>query len=222
MGFPMAGHLQQAGHDVSACTTAARKRPQRWVERVRRVRARTSPAAAACGAPSWWPSASGDDERRPRGCKGCSTACCRALERRRTTGRPHHGIGGAGAGAAPHSCAEQRHRLFLMHRSAVGRPVPRTAALTIMVGGDDEDFVRASPFSTAMRAARGCSGDSGAGQLAKMVNQICIAGVVQGLSEALLFSRTGGPGQRRGDRCDQPGCGAVLANGKPLPNHARW
>lgn len=62
-------------------------------------------------------------------------------------------------------------------------------ALTVMAGGDDTEFARVEPVMEAYSARRRLLGPVGAGQLAKMVNQICIAGVVQGLAEAVAFAQ---------------------------------
>ena len=71
--------------------------------------------------------------------------------------------------------------------------------------------------------ARMCKllGAPGSGQLAKMVNQICIAGLVQGLAEGIAFRQEGRPRHREADRDDLQGRGAILADGEPLQDHDR-
>jgi 3-hydroxyisobutyrate dehydrogenase len=90
-----------------------------------------------------------------------------------------------------HACAD-RGVGFLDAPVSGGQAGAVNATLTVMVGGSQDDFERAEPVMTAYSARRRLLGPVGAGQLAKMVNQICIAGVVQGLAEGVAFAqRTG-------------------------------
>ncbi|MDQ4059661.1 MAG: NAD(P)-dependent oxidoreductase, partial [Pseudomonadota bacterium] len=73
-----------------------------------------------------------------------------------------------------------------------GQAGAQNGALTVMVGGDEEPFARAEPVIRAYARACRLLGPSGAGQLTKMVNQICIAGLVQGLAEAIHFTKRAG------------------------------
>ena len=72
------------------------------------------------------------------------------------------------------------------------KPVPKAALLTVMCGGDADAYAKAEPVIAAFAKACRLMGASGAGQLTKMVNQICIAGLVQGLSEGLHFAKKAG------------------------------
>jgi len=78
----------------------------------------------------------------------------------------------------------------------VARPGAQNGQLTVMVGGDPEN-VRASEAGHRIAMPRWWTGmgPAGAGQLTKMVNQLCIAGIVQGLAEGIHFARSAGPGQ---------------------------
>ena len=93
--------------------------------------------------------------------------------------------------------------------------------LTVMCGGDADTFARVEPV--IMSFARACRllGPSGAGQLTKMVNQICIAGLVQALSEGVHFAKKAGPRRRSRHRDDLEGRRPVLADGEPLQDHER-
>ena len=77
-----------------------------------------------------------------------------------------------------------------------------------------------SPYSDHYARCVRLLGPAGSGQLAKMVNQVCIAGVVQGLAEGLDFAERAGPRRGRGRGRDFQGRGPELADGKPLPDHA--
>ena len=88
--------------------------------------------------------------------------------------------------------AKARGLGFLDAPVSGGQAGEENGKLTIMVGGDAGQFKRAEPVMQAYAQRIGLMGPSGAGQLTKMVNQICIAGIVQGLSEALNFAMTAG------------------------------
>ena len=104
-----------------------------------------------------------------------------------------------------------------------GQAGAENGVLTVMCGGDAG---RLSPsaepvITTPTRGCAGCSGAAGAGQLTKMVNQICIAGLVQGLSEGIHFAKKAGLDVDSRDRDHLQGRGAVLADGEPLQDHER-
>ena len=88
-----------------------------------------------------------------------------------------------------------------------------------MCGGEPEAYARAEPVMAAYARQMRLLGPSGSGQLTKMVNQICIAGVVQGLAEGLCLARGVRPGYRSGRRGDLQRRRAKLADGKSLQNH---
>ena len=93
--------------------------------------------------------------------------------------------------------------------------------LTVMCGGEAAVFERAQPVAMAFAKAVTLIGGSGAGQLAKMVNQICIAGLVQGLSEGIHFGQSAGLDMKLVLRGDRQGRRAKLADGQPRHDDGR-
>ncbi|MDX1384032.1 MAG: NAD(P)-dependent oxidoreductase [Thermoanaerobaculia bacterium] len=186
MGYPMAGHLQKAGHRVTVFnrTTA---RAEAWVDE-HGGEAAATPAAAAAGAEVVFTCVGNDDD-------------VRAV----TMGRDGVFAGlEAGAILVDHTTAsatlarelagiaDERGCGFLDAPISGGQVGAEEGILTIMVGGEEATFARAEPVLEiyARRVAR--LGPAGAGQLTKMVNQICIAGLVQGLAEGLHFADRAG------------------------------
>src|SRR5690606_37679870 len=91
-----------------------------------------------------------------------------------------------------HAAAAQRGVAFVDAPVSGGQAGAQNGLLTVMCGGDKAAFDVAAPVAQAFARAIMLLGDSGAGQLAKMVNQICIAGLVQGLSEGIAFGQRAG------------------------------
>jgi 3-hydroxyisobutyrate dehydrogenase-like beta-hydroxyacid dehydrogenase len=186
MGYPMAGHLARAGHAVCVYNRTAAK-AQRWVAEYGGRQAAT-PAEAAEGADIVALCVGNDNDLREVICgeqgvlEGISEGALII----------DHTTASAAIARELHASCAQRGIGFLDAPVSGGQAGAQNAALTIMVGGNDEDFVRAEPVLDSYARCARLLGDSGAGQLAKMVNQICIAGVVEGLSEALLFSQRAG------------------------------
>jgi 3-hydroxyisobutyrate dehydrogenase len=190
MGFPMAGHLLRAGHTVTVYNRTAAK-AQAWLDAVAtpdRARTAATPREAAQGADIVFACVGNDDDLR-----GVVL-----------------GADGAFAGMAPGSIfvdhttasANVARELYVAAQalglSFIDAPVSGGQAgaengmLTVMCGGDQAAFDCAKPVGMAFSKAFTRIGESGAGQLAKMVNQICIAGLVQGLSEAVAFGQHAG------------------------------
>ena len=186
MGFPMAGHLQRAGHRVTVYNRTASK-AARWVDEHGGTLAAT-PRLAAAGADIVFACVGNDADLR-------SVVL---------------GEAGAFAGMRPgavfvdHTTASAS---IARELSAVARPLGLhfidapvsggnlgaiNGTLTVMCGGDPAAFAAMQPVAMAFSKAVTLLGDSGAGQLAKMVNQIAIAGLVQGLAEALAFGEKAG------------------------------
>lgn len=186
MGFPMAGHLQAKGHEVTVYNRTAAK-ADAWVERHGGTAART-PAQAAEGCEVVFACVGNDDDLRAV-----------------TTG-PNGAFGGMAPDAVfvDHTTASADVARELAQLSAgrglgfVDAPVSggqagaENGALTVMCGGDPQHYARVEPVIAAYAKSCRLLGPSGAGQLTKMVNQICIAGVVQGLSEAIAFAQAAG------------------------------
>lgn len=186
MGAPMAAHLAAAGHAVTVYNRTGAK-AQAWVAEHGGAMAGT-PRAAAEGAEFVFACVGNDDDLRA----------------------VTLGEAGAFAGMAPGAVfvdhttasAEVARELHAEARALglhfVDAPVSGGQAgavngvLTVMCGGDAEPFEAMKPVAMAFARAVTRLGDSGAGQLAKMVNQICIAGLVQGLAEAIAFGQRAG------------------------------
>ena len=119
--------------------------------------------------------------------------------------------------------AEAKNRGFDFIDAPVsgGEAGAQNGVLTVMCGGDAGVFAQAEKVIAAYARACNLLGASGSGQLAKMVNQICIAGVVQGLAEGAAFCAEGQSRYRKADRHDLQGRGAILADGEPLQDHDR-
>jgi len=186
MGFPMAGHLAAAGHDVTVYNRTAAK-ADAWVARHGGATAPT-PRAAAEGAAFVMACVGNDDDLRSvtLGADGAFAGMAEgAVFVDHTT---------ASADVARELAAEAASRGLGWVDAPVsgGQAGAENGALTVMCGGSEADYAKAEPV--IMAYARACRrlGPAGAGQLTKMVNQICIAGLVQGLSEGLAFARKAG------------------------------
>jgi 3-hydroxyisobutyrate dehydrogenase len=187
MGFPMAGHLKtKGGHELTVYNRTAAKSEQ-WVKQFGGKSART-PKEAAEGQDFVMACVGNDNDLREvmLGADGA-----------------FHGMK-KGAVLVDHTTAsaEIARELYAAAKAAgfdfVDAPVSggqagaENGVLTVMCGGDAEPFARAEKVIAAYARACNLMGASGAGQLAKMVNQICIAGLVQGLSEGLHFAMQAG------------------------------
>jgi 3-hydroxyisobutyrate dehydrogenase len=184
MGFPMAGHLfSKGGHDVTVYNRNPVK-AQAWVEMLGGGRTAETPDKAALDAEYVFCCVGNDDDLREV-----------------TTGKngAFHGMR-AGAVFIDHTTASAevarelnatgraRGIAFLDAPVSGGQAGAESGALTVMVGGDEEPFERAKPLIGSYARAVTRIGPAGAGQLTKMVNQIAIAGLLQGLSEAIAFA----------------------------------
>ncbi len=186
MGFPMAGHLAKAGHQVTVYNRSAAK-AQAWVAEFGGKSADT-PKAAAQDADIVFCCVGNDQDLASvvLGENGAFAGMKKgALFVDHTT---------ASAKIARELAAQaQKHGLtFLDAPVSGGQAGAVNGLLTVMVGGDQARFDQAKPVAMAFSRAFTRIGESGAGQLAKMVNQICIAGLVQGLSEGIAFGQKAG------------------------------
>lgn len=186
MGYPMAGHLARAGHEVTVYNRTA-ARAEAWTGEYGGRSART-PAAAAEGAEIVFCCVGNDDDLRQviSGPQGAFAGMSRgAVLVDHTT---------ASADVARELAAEGAARGigFLDGPVSGGQAGAVNGALTIMLGGDEAVFDRVRDVMAAYGRAVTLMGPVGSGQLTKMVNQICIAGVVQGLAEALNFAQRAG------------------------------
>ncbi len=187
MGAPMAGHLASAGHEVTVFNRTASK-ALAWVA-LHGHRAAPTPAEAAEGAEFVMLCVGNDDDVRevvtgPAGCLEAMSEGSVLID--------HTTASADLARELAVACAE-RGVAFIDAPVSGGQGGAESGQLTVMCGADDEAAVpRAEPVIAAY--ARRCRrlGPAGSGQLTKMVNQICIAGLVQALSEALDFARRAG------------------------------
>ncbi|NRB04578.1 MAG: NAD(P)-dependent oxidoreductase [Rhodobacteraceae bacterium] len=186
MGAPMAGHLQKAGHEVTVYNRTAAK-AQAWVDTYGGAMSET-PRGAAEGAEMVMACVGNDDDLRAV-CVGDDGA-----------------FAGMGAGTLfvdhttvsakvtreLYAAASEAQISFIDAPISGGQAGAENAQLSIMCGGDQAAFDRALPVLEVYSKICRRIGDSGAGQLTKMCNQIAIAGLVQGLSEALHFAEKAG------------------------------
>ena len=186
MGGPMAGHLAAAGHHVTVYNRTAAK-AQAWVDQ-HGGRAAATPRAAAEGAEFVFSCVGNDADLRSvaLGDDGAFAGMARgAVFIDNTTAS-------ADVARELHGLARARGLHFIDAPVSGGEAGAVNGLLTVMCGGDAEPFEAMKPVAMAYAKAVTRLGDSGSGQLAKMVNQICIAGIVQGLSEAVAFGTRAG------------------------------
>ena len=186
MGFPMAGHLARAGHSVVVYNRTPAKAAQ-WVEKYGGSAAPT-PAAAAADATLVMMCVGNDDDVRavalgPTG----AVAAMRA-----GTVLVDHTTASATVAREVHAAAKARGVGFLDAPVSGGQAGAENGKLTIMVGGEADTFARAEGVLAHYARAVTLMGGPGSGQLTKMVNQICIAGLVQALSEGINFAQKAG------------------------------
>ncbi|MBA2674404.1 NAD(P)-dependent oxidoreductase [Ramlibacter sp.] len=186
MGFPMAGHLALAGHKVTVYNRSADK-SLAWCKEFTGG-SRPTPREAAADADIVFCCVGNDDDLRavalgPDGAFAGMKPGAILVDH--TT---------ASANVARELAAEARARglSFVDAPVSGGQAGAQNGLLTVMCGGDAAAFDAARPAAMAFSRAFTLLGDSGAGQLAKMVNQIAIAGLVQGLSEAIAFGQKAG------------------------------
>jgi 3-hydroxyisobutyrate dehydrogenase len=183
MGFPMAGHLRAAGHEVTVYNRTAAKAEQ-WVERHGGRLSRTPEDAAAAADLVMMCVGNDDDVRSVAG---------RALTTMKAgTVLVDHTTASAEVAREVHAAAKARSVGFLDAPVSGGQAGAENGKLTIMVGGEDAVFARAEPVLAHYARAVTLMGGPGSGQLTKMVNQICIAGLVQALAEGIDFAQRSG------------------------------
>jgi 3-hydroxyisobutyrate dehydrogenase len=186
MGYPMAGHLAAAGHRVCVYNRNAAK-AQAWVQQ-HGGRAAPTPADAADGAELVMMCVGNDDDVR-----AVSLAESGALAGMKAGSiLVDHTTASAHVARQVHAAAAARGVGFLDAPVSGGQAGAESGKLTIMVGGDAATFARAEPVIARYARAVTLMGEPGSGQLTKMVNQICIAGLVQALSEGIHFGMRAG------------------------------
>jgi len=186
MGYPMAGYLVQAGHEI----TVFNRNPARadaWQEQYGGAQAAT-PAAAAQGAEIVFSCVGNDDD--VRAVISADDGILRGIENGAVV--VDHTTASAVVAREIYAAAKEKEVGFMDAPLSGGQAGAESGQLTIMVGGDEEVYKRVLPVMDAYAKACTLIGPVGSGQLAKMVNQICIAGIVQGLSEGLHFAKRAG------------------------------
>lgn len=183
MGFPMAGHLAKAGHDVTVYNRTAVKAAA-WVEK-HGGRAAATPAEAAEGAEAVFCCVGNDDDVRQVGGAALAALAPGAL-------LVDHTTASAEVARELAAAADAKGVRFLDAPVSGGQAGAENGVLSIMVGGAPDAFAAAEPLMRAYGRAVALMGPAGSGQLAKMVNQIAIAGLVQGLAEAMAFAQKSG------------------------------
>lgn len=186
MGAPMAGHLARAGHDVTIYNRSADK-AERWVAEHGGRRAAT-PREAAAGAAIVFACVGNDDDLRSVTLGGDGAFAGMDPD----TVFVDHTTASADVARELHAQARARGLHFMDAPVSGGQAGAVNGLLTVMCGGDAPVFERVRPVAMAYSRAFTRIGEAGAGQQAKMVNQICIAGLVQGLAEAIAFGQRAG------------------------------
>ncbi len=186
MGYPMAGHLARAGHQVTVYNRTAAK-ADAWRAEFAGATA-TTPAQAAHQADMVFCCVGNDDDLRSVALG--ETGAFAAM-------RPgaifiDHTTTSASVARELGQLARQQGLYCIDAPVSGGQIGAQNGTLTVLCGGAPEAFARIQPVVQAFARACTLLGDNGAGQLTKMVNQICIAGLLQGLSEAIAFGQRAG------------------------------
>jgi 3-hydroxyisobutyrate dehydrogenase-like beta-hydroxyacid dehydrogenase len=187
MGFPMAGHLaKKGGHEVTVYNRTGAK-AEKWVA-AHGGRAAPTPRQAAEGAEFVFSCVGNDEDLRSvtTGKDGAFAGMAKGATFIDNT------TASALAARELHAAAKEKGVGFLDAPVSGGQAGAENGTLTVMVGGDQAVFDKARPVIDAYAKMVGLMGGPGAGQLTKMVNQICIAGLVQGLSEGIHFAKRAG------------------------------
>ena len=186
MGYPMAGHLAKAGHDVTVYNRTAAK-AEKWVTEFG-GKAAATPKEAAVGQEIVFACVGNDDDLRSitlneGGAFAGMSEGALFVDHTTASAEVARELSGA---------AKALSLGFMDAPVSGGQQGAENGALTVMIGGSQTDFDRAAPVIDVFARACTLMGGVGAGQLTKMVNQICIAGLVQALSEGLSFARAAG------------------------------
>ncbi|MEH6710143.1 MAG: NAD(P)-dependent oxidoreductase [Paraglaciecola polaris] len=186
MGFPMAGHLANAGHNVTVYNRTQSK-AQSWMTSYQGEMAQT-PGSAVKNADIIFICVGNDDDLRSvilgeRGILACAKNGAIIVD---------HTTASANVARELAELCQAKEIDFLDAPISGGQAGAEKGQLTVMLGGQQASYVRVQPIIDAYAKFSQLLGPVGSGQLAKMMNQICIAGVVQGLAEALHFGQNAG------------------------------
>ena len=187
MGFPMAAHLKaKGGHEVTVYNRT-RAKADRWVE-AHGGRAAATPSEAAHGQEIVFACVGNDDDLRQvvLGADGALAGMAKG------TVFVDHTTASADVARELFAAAADKGIGFIDAPVSGGQAGAENGVLTVMCGGEAETYARVEPVIAAYARACRLMGPSGAGQLTKMVNQICIGGLVQALSEGIHFAQAAG------------------------------
>ncbi len=186
MGYPMAGHLSSKGHYICVYNRTTAK-AEKWTQEHAGAYAKT-PAEAVDGADFVFCCVGNDDDLR-----SVTIGEAGAFSNmKQGTVFVDHTTASATVATELHEFAKQQGFDFLDAPVSGGQAGAENGILTVMAGGDQSAFDKAKPLIDCFAQSAMLMGKSGSGQLTKMVNQICIAGLVQGLSEGLAFGVNAG------------------------------
>ncbi len=186
MGYPMAGHLKKKGHGVTVYNRTLAK-AEKWVGEFGGALART-PRAAAAGQEIVFACVGNDAD--VRAVTLAEDGAFNGMEAGAIF--VDHTTASAVIARELHANAKSRGFGFVDAPVSGGQAGAENGALSVMSGGDPEDYAVVEPVIKAYARACRLIGPAGAGQLTKMVNQICIAGLVEALAEGLHFARRAG------------------------------
>jgi 3-hydroxyisobutyrate dehydrogenase-like beta-hydroxyacid dehydrogenase len=186
MGFPMAGHLASAGHDVTVYNRTA-ARAQAWAD-AHKGSVASTPAEAAKEAKIVFACVGNDDD--VRSIAFGDTGVFAGLDEGAIF--VDHTTASADLARELAEAATKVNAGFLDAPVSGGQAGAENGTLSVMTGGDEASFAAAAPVMACYAKSVKLMGPAGSGQLTKMVNQICIAGIVQGLSEGLHFAESVG------------------------------
>jgi 3-hydroxyisobutyrate dehydrogenase len=199
MGSPMAGHLARAGHDVTVYNRTATKSIA-WCDEFtdgNPLKHAKTPRSTVADADIVFCCVGNDDDLRDVVLGKVGADGQRVDDGALDGMKPgavlvDHTTASAKVARELYAAAKARGLHFIDAPVSGGQAGAQNGMLTVMCGGDAAVFAHVKPVAMAFSRAFTLLGDSGAGQLAKMVNQICIAGLVQGLSEAVAFGQNAG------------------------------
>jgi 3-hydroxyisobutyrate dehydrogenase len=186
MGYPMARHLKAKGHEVTVYNRTAAK-ADKWVSE-NGGRAAKTPREAAEGQEIVFACVGNDEDLRqvtlgPDGAFQGLKAGAIFVD---------HTTASAEVARELHTAAKEKAAAFIDAPVSGGQAGAENGVLTVMCGGDAEAYAKAEPVIMSFARACRLMGPAGAGQLTKMINQICIAGLLQGLSEGIHFGKKAG------------------------------
>ena len=181
MGYPMAGHISKAGHDVTVFNRTTTK-AEKWTKEYKGKFAK-SPMEAVKDSDFIFSCVGNDNDLKEvtLGDNGLFKSA------KKNSVYIDNTTASAEIARELYKKAKESGFQFLDAPVSGGQAGAENGALTVMIGGDEDAFKKASPVIDSYSKKMKLLGPAGNGQLAKMVNQICIAGVVQGLSEAINF-----------------------------------